>query len=178
MTKTGTTCTACFSGFQLITTTTPRICRALPYNCRVMNSAGTCTSCVSSTTLRAQTIPTGINYPSNLQIPRNATLCINTTANCLYYNIYGLCEICNTNFTQIKHQCVPVTICQFPVRISNVPRCIFCKQGYEFDMITLTCYPKIEGCSIYHSTTRVCTLCTSNYLLRNGICFFRNPNCL
>ena len=45
------------------------------------------------------------------------------------------------------------------------------------DTNTLSCFPKIEGCSQY-SSSKSCIKCTDQYTLRNGICFFKDANCL
>lgn len=171
----GRNCQRCFIGFQL--NPANFVCDKLPHNCRQMNSAGVCQTCSSFTELFSQQIPSTESYPSNLSIAVNTSVCIYSTANCQYYNIFGYCEICRTNYIQRKRVCMPIaTNCQVPSQ-SDMSKCQVCGLGYELDPSSLTCYPRIEGCQQY-AVSKVCVRCNDGYVLRNGLCFYRDFNCL
>ena len=142
-----------------------------------MNSVGVCQTCSSFTELFTQQIPSSESYPASLSLAVNTSVCIYSTANCQYYNIFGFCEICRTNYIQRKRICVPIaTNCQVPLE-SDKSKCQICNLGYELDSSSLTCYPRIEGCQQY-AVKKACARCNDGYILRNGLCFYRDLNCL
>lgn len=110
-----------------------------------MSGLGVCQTCSIYTLLINQQIPAGEVYPSNLSIAVNTSVCIYSTTNCKYYNIYGFCEVCQTNYIQNNKVCVPLAAnCQ--VALSDPSKCQICNSGYELDSVSLTCYARIEGC--------------------------------
>jgi hypothetical protein len=56
-------------------------------------------------------------------------------------------------------------------------KCQKCNVGYELDSTSLTCYPRIEGCQSY-GATKNCARCREGYVLRNGLCMYKDANCL
>lgn len=90
-----------------------------------------------------QTIPATESFSANLSIASNATVCIYTTSNCQYYNIFGFCEICKASYVQKSHQCLPMASnCKVPSD-TDKSKCQVCNSGYDLDNSTLACFPKI-----------------------------------
>lgn len=69
--------------------------------------------------------------------------------------------------------------CDVPAPSDN-SKCQVCSSGYQLDSSNFLCYPKKEGCLTY-SSQDICSQCntTNNlYYLRNGTCYYNDPNCI
>jgi hypothetical protein len=142
-----------------------------------MNDLNRCLSCSANTTLITQQTQPLETFASNLSIAINTTVCAYTTANCKYYTIYGLCEICATNYVQRNRECLPIASnCDIPLS-TDASKCSQCAIGYQLESSTQRCFAKIEGCTTYMPSGQ-CRACSERYLLRGGICFYQDFNCL
>lgn len=82
-------------------------------------------------------------FPSNLSILVNTSVCAYKTSNCLYYNSYGLCEICRNGYIQRSRKCVIQALnCIIPVE-NDTTKCLTCMKGYQLEVNSLICIPRL-----------------------------------
>lgn len=192
-----TICTACASGFMLITLSSgPNYCYPIPsaLSCNLLGSSGStsntyqqgvinCQSCIYA----SPTAPTKLalwSAQTTTGLAQNTCLPFNLVSNCLTYsqssatlnqNTFACASCSSIYYLYAGNNTCILRKVQDPsctTYVANADQCSVCATGYFVSSTTYACvaYPSgIAFCSIYTGAT-TCSMCNSGYYLSGNAC--------